>query len=92
MSDTYPVYVQHFEVVLMRKTVTEDNAKQEDFVRVAVQANDQIAAMTHADVTAAAGEEFRPIIATPPGVPTGPEMMARRRAMDETAGHRTTNW
>lgn len=88
----YPTYDQHFEVVLMRKGVTEDAATQDDFKRVAVVARDQVAALMSEDVAAAAGEDFRAVVATPPGIETGFEAMARRRAMDATGGQRTTNW
>lgn len=87
----YPTYDQHFEVVLMKKGVTEDAATPDDFKRVAVVAKDQVAAMMSDEVTAAAGEEFRAVVATPPGVPTGFEQMARRRMLN-AGDQRTTNW
>lgn len=92
MTDTYPVYEQHFEVVLMRRGVSEDAAKPEDFVRVAVTARDQVQALLKDEVKAAAGTEYNVVLAAPPGVQTGPEIMARRRVQDVGAGSRTTNW
>jgi len=91
-KDSYPVYEQHFEVVLMRKGVSEDAAKPEDFVRVAVTAKDQLAAMLADEVHTAAGTDFNVVLATLPGQPTGPEMMARRRVMDASGGASTKNW
>lgn len=82
MSD-YPQYKEHFEVVLMRNGVTEDEATQDDFKRVAVVAKDPVSACLSDEVEAIAkADGMRAIMATKPGVPTGPEIMARRRALD----------
>lgn len=73
---------QHFEVVLMRNGVNEDTATQDDYRRVAVVAKDPIGAMTSDEAVAAAGTDFRVVLATPPGVETGMEVMARQRLMN----------
>ena len=91
-DDTYPIKIQHFEVVIMRNEASELSATQDDFRRVAVVAKDLIAALMDPAVLAACGAEWRPIVATPPGVATGPEMMARRRALDADGVKQRTNW
>lgn len=91
-EDSYPVRIQHFEVVLMKVGASEVTATQDDFRRVAIVAKDQIAAMTDPAVEAACGAEYRPIVATPPGMMTGPEAMARRRALDADGYKQRTNW
>lgn len=92
MNDTYPVYMQHFDVLLMRKGVSEDAAKPEDFKRVPVVAKDQVQALLDDNVRKEAGDDFHVVLATLPNSPTGPEMMARRRVMDQSGGASTKNW
>lgn len=83
MENSYPQYPQHFEVVMMRNGVSEGAATQDDFKRVLVTARDPLAALMTDEVKAVADADgFRAVIAVPPGTPTGPETMARRRALD----------
>ncbi len=87
-NESYPTHTEHFEVVMLRSGVDEDAATQDDLKRVAVLASDPLAALMADEVQAVAktGEiktdGFRAIFASKPGVPTGPEIMARRRALD----------
>ena len=67
---------------MIRNGVSEGAATQDDFRRVPVVAKDPLAAMMSDEVQAVANEGFRPMVATTPGSPTGPETMARRRALD----------
>jgi hypothetical protein len=81
--DSYPRHTEHFEVVMLRDGVGEDDATQDDLKRVAVMASDPLAALMTDEVFAVAKTDgFRPIFATKPGMPTGPEIMARRRALE----------
>jgi hypothetical protein len=71
---------QQFEVVMIRDGVSELTATSDDLKRIAVQAVDPISAVTSKEVAAVKG--WRPMFAAPPGVPTEPEIMARRRALE----------
>jgi hypothetical protein len=69
-----------FEVVMIRDGVNDLTATTEDLKRIPVQAIDPISAVTSKEVAAVKG--WRPMFAAPPGVPTEPEIMARRRALE----------
>ena len=71
---------QHFEVVMIREGASELTATSEDFRRVPVDAADPIGAVTSKEAAAVKG--WRPMFAAPPGVPTEPEIMSRRRALE----------
>ncbi len=75
---------------MLRNGVSEDAATQDDFKRIAVIAKDPINAMLSDEVEAVAkADGFRALLATTPGTPTGPETMARRRALDPEG---SKNW
>jgi hypothetical protein len=85
-SDSYPRHTEHFEVVMLRDGVGDDAATQDDLKRVAVMATDPLAALMTDEVLAVAKTDgFRAIFASKPGVPTGPEIMARRRALEASS-------
>lgn len=69
-----------FEVVMIREGVSDLTATTEDLKRIPVEAADPIGAVMSPEVAGAKG--WRPMFAAPPGVPTEPEIMARRRALE----------
>ena len=76
---------ENFEVVLIKLTASEFTAKPEDFKRVPVDAADPIQALHTPEANV---KGYRVMWATPPGVLTEPEIMARRRELDGS-GHST---
>lgn len=75
----YPKHLEDFEVVLIKDGVSDLSAKPDDFARVAVQAENPIAAQMRDE---AKKKGFRVLFAAKPGVMTDPEIQARRRAME----------
>lgn len=69
-----------FDVVMLKNGVNDMAAVSTDFKRVPVEASAPFEALTHKDVAAVAG--YHPLFAVPPGVPTEPEIHARRRELE----------
>jgi len=76
----YPSHLEDFEVVMLKKGVSELTAGEDDFLRVPVQADQPIAALMKDEVQN--HKTHRPLFAARPGVMTDPEIMARRRTME----------
>lgn len=73
---------EHFDVVLLKKDVSEMAAKPEDFKRVAVVAPDPLRAQQTEEVAKVIKEGYRPLAAVPPMVQIDAEIHARRRAIE----------
>lgn len=82
MSDSYPIQIQHFEVVLLKRGVSEMTAKPSDFQRVMVDAESTAGAL-QSDAVAAV-KSHRPLFATVPGHLSDPEIHARSRELEGT--------
>lgn len=80
-NESYPRHVEAFEVVLLRDGVNQMAAKWEDFKRLPVEAENTLQAQMLDAVRAEKG--WSPIFATKPGLLTEPEVLARRREMDQ---------
>jgi hypothetical protein len=81
MEMNYPHRMEMFEVVMIRRSTSEFEAKPADYKRVAVEASEPLQAMLD-DKVQAEGKDWRPMCATKPGVYTDPEVNARRREME----------
>jgi hypothetical protein len=75
----YPTHLENFEVVLIKKGVSDLSAKPEDFKRVPVQASNPLQAQTKDEAQV---DGYHVLFAAKPGVLTDPEIMANRRAID----------
>lgn len=69
---------EHFDVVLLKRSVSEFSATPGDFKRIAVEAADPISAQADPKVMEEE-KEYRCLGAVPPGYQTEPEMMAQQR-------------
>ena len=83
VTPEYPKRVEDFELVLLKTDVSEFAATPADFKRVHVAAEDQLQAMMSEEAKVSG---YRVLFVSKPGVPTEPEILARRRELDE-AGH-----
>jgi hypothetical protein len=79
-SENYPVHVEAFDVVLIKKGASSLTAKVGDFKRLTIEASSSLAAQL--DDRVSAESEYVPMMAIRPGVMSEPEIMARRRELE----------
>lgn len=89
MSDeSYPTHTEMFDVVMLKKGISQLTAKPEDFKRVKVTAPDPLSAQMHDDVLKESG--YLALFAAKPDVLTDPEIQASRREIEGVAVDRSS--